>query len=149
MKKTKSAKDAFVSSERHALAGVKLEPWTIERSIAAQSLGLIYPNLSKEDWASVKRGGIYPGAVRDVMLTIWICTIKKDEVISTELLGIKNAMEESAKFGAKHGIHQAKSEGFWSALTLCMEMWNEVNQSVTIPEKADETGGDDDESGKE
>lgn len=150
MKKNKPAKpaDAFVSSDRHALNGIKLEPWTHDRSIAAQSLGLIYPNLSKEDWASVKRGGIYPGAVRDVMLTLWLCTIRKQDVIATEILGVENAMVESAKFGAKHGIHLVKSQPFWDALSVCMGMWNEVNQSVTIPAKT-ETENETEESGNE
>lgn len=136
-KKSPKTPDAFVSSDRHGLNGIKLEPWTHDRSIAAQTLGLIYPNLSKEDWASVKRGGIYPGALRDVMLTIWLCTIKKQDVIATEVLGVENAMIESGKFGAKHGIHKVKGQPFWDALSICMAMWNEVNQSVTIPAKAE------------
>lgn len=145
--KSTNMPDAFTKSERHAFSGVKLEPWTIERSIAAQSLGLIYPNLSAEDWKSVKRGGIYPGAVRDVMLTIWICTIKKDDVIATELLGIENAMRESATLGAKLRIHNAKNEPFWDALNKCMEMWNEVTDSVTVPVEG--KTDDDEDSGNE
>lgn len=147
-KKAVKSTDAFVTSDRHSFNGIKLEPWTHDRSIAAQSLGLIYPNLSKEDWASVKRGGIYPRAVRDVMLTLWLCTIRKQDVIATEILGVENAMTESGKFGAKHGIHQVKSEPFWDALSICMAMWNEVNQSVTIPAKT-ETENQSEESGNE
>lgn len=143
MKKKKP--DAFAQSQRHVFNGVKLEPWTEARRIASQSLGMIYPSLSASDWASVKRGGAYPGAVRDVMLTLWICTIPSQDLLKTEAAGIENAMTESMAFGIKHGIQDLGKQPFWDAMSKCMDIWNEVNASVTIPDRS----GDEDDSGND
>lgn len=144
MKKPKKA-EAFVSSERHVLNGLKLEPWTEARRVASQSLGLIYPNLSATDWVLFKRGGAYPGAVRDVMLTLWLCTIPAGEVLKTEALGIENAMDGSMLFGIKNNLHDIQKQGFWDGMSKCMELWNEVNESVTVPAATN----DDEESGND
>lgn len=146
-RKKKKAKDAFLGSERHALEGVKLEPWTPDRSIAAQSLGLRYPNLGEEGWTEVKRAGTYPGVVRDVCLALWLCTLKPEQVLEAETRGEQEAKKKSTEWAAKLGIHDTKKQAFWDGLNKCMEMWNEVNQSVTVPAKAEPN--DDDESGND
>lgn len=143
MKKEKKKLDAFVSSERHVLSGLRLEPWTPDRSICAQSLGLIYPNLGKEDWASVRRGGAYPGAVRDVALTLYISTLSPDQVLDLEANGEKEAKRLSGEWAGEHGIHNISKQAFWDALSKCMEIWNEVNESVTLPVKESDSGDDD------
>lgn len=146
-RKPKQKSDAFTDSERHSLNGLKLEPWTEARRVASQTLGLIYPDLSPADWASVKRGGSYPGAMRDVMLTLWLCTIPASELIKVEVAGIENAMSESMAFGIKHGLHDNTKQPFWDGLSKCMEFWNEVNNSITVPAKTAEP--DDGESGND
>lgn len=133
----KKAKDNFADSERHSIDGLKLEPWTPDRSIAAQSLGMIYPALGEEGWASVKRSGIYPGAVRDVALALWLCSLNPVQVLDAEIAGPVEAKKKSTVFAGKHGIADAKKQSFWDALTLFMDMQREVNESVTVPEKAD------------
>lgn len=140
MKKKKKPKD-FAAPEKHLFDGIHLQPWTEARRVAAQTLGLIYPNLNKSDWASLKRGGDYPGAVRDTMLALWLCTITSSELIKIEMAGIENAMEESMKFGIEHGISDRRKQKFWDAFSKCMDIWNEVSDSVTVPEKSD--SGDD------
>lgn len=145
MKKPKK-KDGFTSSERHALNGLKLEPWTPDRSICAQAVGLVYPALSKEDWASFKRGGAYPGAARDVALTLFICTLKPDEVLELEAQGPVEAKKRSTEWAAKLGIHDLSKQPFWDALGKCLEIWNEVNESVTVPKKS---GNADDDEGND
>lgn len=145
--KNKTAKpDAFTGSERHSLNGLKLEPWTEARRVASQTLGLVYPDLSAADWSSIKRGGSYPGAMRDVMLTLWLCTIPANEVLKVEIAGIENAMSESMAFGIKHGLHDNKKQPFWDALSKCMDIWHEINESVTVPAK---TAEHDEESGND
>lgn len=144
MKKTVKKKDAFVSSERHVLNGLKLEPWTPDRSICAQSLGLIYPDLGKKDWASVKRGGAYPGVVRDVALTLYICTLNPDQVLDLEAGGEKEAKRLSGEWAGKQGIHNTAKQPFWDAFSKCMELWNEVNEAVTVPANERESNDDDD-----
>ena len=146
VKKATKKPDTFVSSERHVLNGLKLEPWTADRSIAAQSLGMIYPALGDEGWASVKRSGVYPGAVRDVCLALWLCTLKSDEVLEAEVAGEKEAKKRSTEWASKLGIHDTKKQAFWNAMTLFMEMQREVNKSVTVPNKGRE---DDEESGND
>lgn len=141
--KKKSKPDAFIASERKAINGIKLAPWTADRSIAAQSLGIIYPALGSEGWASVKRSGIYPGAVRDVALALWLCSLNPEQVLEAECAGEKDAKKRSTEWAAKHGIHDTSKQPFWDALGLFMEMQNEINQSVTVPENSQPT--DDDE----
>lgn len=146
MKKPKKKPDPFVSSERHALNGLKLEPWTPDRAIAAQSLGMVYPALGDEGWTAVKRSGIYPGAVRDVALALWLCSLTPDQVLDAEMRGGKDAKQRSSAWAGEHGIHDTNKQAFWDALNLFMDMQKEVNDSVTVPAK---TVDDDDDSGNE
>jgi hypothetical protein len=143
--KPKPKSDAFVKSERHTLNGIKLEPWTADRSIAAQSLGMIFPALGTEGWASVKRSGIYPGAVRDVALALWLCSLTPEQVLEAECAGEKEAKKRSTEWAGRQGIHDTNKQAFWDALGLFMEMQREVNDSVTVPEKS--AGTEDDDSG--
>lgn len=138
-KKSKGKPDAFASSERKKFNDIKLQPWTADRSIAAQALGLKYPNLSKEDWEAVKRGGIYPGAVRDIALAMWLCTLSSDQVIDAEINGEREAKKLSAKWAGDMRIHDPSKAKFWDAMSYCIGMWNEVSESITVPAKAEPT----------
>lgn len=142
---SKKKKDGFTDSERRSLDGLKLEPWTPDRSIAAQALGMIYPALGDEGWASVKRSGIYPGAVRDVALALWLCSLTPEQVLDAEIAGPLEAKKSSTVFAGKYGIADAKKQSFWDALSLFMDMQREINESVTVPEKTvdpEESGND-------
>jgi hypothetical protein len=148
MKKKKTKPDAFLKSERHALDGIKLQPWTPDRMIAAQSLGMIYPSIGDEGWAALKRRSIYAGAVRDVALALWLCTLSDAEVLEAEARGDAEARKQSAAWAVKLHLHDANKAPFWDAFTKFMEIQNEVNQSATLPVKGD-AGTDDEELGND
>lgn len=146
MKKKKPKPDPFISSERHAIDVIKLDPWTPDRLIAFQSLGGIYPNISDEGWAALRRRSIYPGAVRDVLLALHLCSISPEKVLELETKGESEAKKESMAWGVKLGIHDTNKAPFWTAFDKFMQIQLEANQAITVPEKSEPN---DDESGND
>ena len=108
---------------------------------------MIYPALGDEGWAAVKRSGIYPGAVRDVVLALWLCSLTPEEVIEAETRGEKEAKKRSTEWAGKLGIHDTSKKAFWDAMSKFMDMQREVNESVTVPENS--KPADDEESGND
>jgi hypothetical protein len=129
---------AFLGSDKHTLGDLKLQPWTPERIIKAQEIGMLYPSLGKQDWEQYRKTKVYPGAVKDVMIFLFLSTLKADE--------IDNATCDQAKsFGIKRGIHQTDSTAFWEAYTKFIEVQNEIQTAATKPKSATGTGTDDEE----
>lgn len=134
-KKDQTAADkAFIGSDRHTLDDLKLQPWTPQRIIAAQEMGLLYPNLGKQGWAQFRRTNVYPGALKDVMIFLFLSTLDENEVDEA-------TFADARKFGAGRGIHLADGQGFWDAFHKFVEVVSEVYAGATKPK----TGGDEDE----
>ena len=63
---------AFTGSDNHALGELELQPYTPSRIVAAQSLGLKYPLIPDEEREQFDKTGIYPGALRDTIIVLWL-----------------------------------------------------------------------------
>lgn len=136
-KKKKAIDKAFTNSDKHTLDDLKLFPWTPDRIIAAQLLGMIYPNIGKEGWAQWKRTGVYPGAMKDVMIFVYLSTLDGDE--------LEEATFQAAKtFGVTRNLHLASGDAFWEAFAKFVEVEKEIERSATKP-KDDDSGEDDDD----
>lgn len=139
--KPTSADKAFTGSDKHTLNDLKLEPWTPDRIIRAQEIGLIFPNIGKQDWQLFRKTGVYPGAVKDTMIFLYLSTIDPEEVDEA-------TYREAKAFGVKRGLHIADGKAFWEAYAKFMQVQKEIEASIAVP-KGDEESPDDDDGPKD
>lgn len=141
MKKPKQspADAAFTAPDTDTLGDLKLEPWTPERIIQAQTMGLVFPNTGKTGWDQLQQTGVYPGAVRDAIIFLYLSSLPAEQV--------EDATWRDAKaFGTKRGIHDTDGKPFWDAYSLFMKVQREINASIGVPKGSDDTAEDEDET---
>lgn len=131
-KKPAKKKYAFTDSDKHVLHGIKLYPWTPARVIAAQSLGMLYPDIGREGWDQYRRTKVYPGAVKDVIICLWLCTQDEDAVDMADAAPVE-AYRQARKWAAGLGIHKPGSDAFWQAYAKFSDIMTEVDESITAP----------------
>jgi hypothetical protein len=56
----------------------KLRPYSASRKVAAQSMGLMYPYIGEEGAAQFASTGVYPGAMKDTIILLWLCSLPDD-----------------------------------------------------------------------
>ncbi len=136
--------DAFIKSDKNVFQDLLLKPWTPERIVAAQGMGLLYPNIGNEGIDHFDRTGLYPGVLKDIMIVLWLCTIleepdeKKPSQGMTVIDAIgapKMALKEAMKWAVDKKIVQMKSDEFWSAYGLFSNIFKQVSDSETQPVK--------------
>lgn len=134
--KKKSAKtpDPFTDSDKHVLHGIKLYPWTAARMICAQSMGLLYPEIGTDGWDQYHRTKVYPGAIKDVIICIWVCTQTEDEVDAADVAPVE-AYRKAKQWAINLGIHKPGSDEFWQAYAKFSDIVREVDQAQTAPKK--------------
>lgn len=139
-------RDGFTESDKHVLNGVKLYPWTPARVIAAQAMGMLYPDIGKEGWDQYRRTKLYSGAVRDVIIALWLCTIDENAVDEADAAP-QDAYKRARAWAAGLRIHDTKNDEFWQAYAKFSEIMTEVDKAVAIPEPKE--GEEPDEPGNE
>lgn len=147
MTKKKPAKqvkprDGFTKSDKHVLNGLKLYPWTAEREIAGNSMGMLYPRIGKDAFDQYKRTKMYPGLLRDLIVCLWLCTQNEDEVDDADSAPV-DAYKRARQWATSRGIHKVDSDEFWQAAGRFVKIVTEVNNAITTPkvepgEEADE-----------
>lgn len=74
-----------VEPEEEAFIGSKIGPtlfdeplraYSPSRRVAAQSMGCLYPFIGDDGAAQFERTGIYPGAVKDAAIVLWLCSLE-------------------------------------------------------------------------
>jgi hypothetical protein len=128
----RTAEKAFVSSGAHLLLGEKLQPYTPSRIVAAQAMGLIFPQIGKEGMAQLKKIGTYPGELRDMIIVLWLCRLKKDEQVQDALLDPGAAYGAAEKWAGKAGLCDMSSQVFLEALVVFQMIVNEIGESQTV-----------------
>lgn len=133
---------AFVKSDKHVLGDLNLKPWTPERIIAAQNMGMLYPSIGDEGWDQFHRTGLYPGCIKDIIICLWLCTIPEVgsiepsdvplSVVDADRSPVK-AYHEAKKWGIAKGIAKPNSDEFWSAYNMFAEIIKDVTDSETQP----------------
>lgn len=133
------AEKAFANSGKHKLGDLKLNPWTPQREIRAQEIGMLYPNLGKEGWTQFRKTNLYPGAIRDVIIFVYLTTLEPTTVSDA-------TYEDAEKWAVKKKLHNTRGDVFWDAFAKFIEVQNEISASATRPA---ETGDDEDNPGNE
>lgn len=138
----KKPKDSFTGSEKHVLDGIKLEPWTPARVIAAQSMGMLYPQIGKEGWDQFKRTQTYPGSLKDTIICLWLCSVDAERVDDADR-GPQEAYSDARAWANRLGIHVIDSIPYWRAYRKFSDIMGEVNSASTRPAKVLKDEGDD------
>lgn len=145
-KKTRTP-DPFIDSDKHVLKGLKLQPWTPSRIIAANSMGLRYPKIGQEGRDQYSKTKTYPGCLRDIIVCLWLCLQDWQRVDQADAAPVE-AYNEARTWAASLGIHRIDSTEFWQAYNKFAEIMSEVDKSFTQP-APDEGKNEGDDGGNE
>jgi hypothetical protein len=127
---------AFVSSNgKRELGDLIVQPWTPDREVAAQAMGLHFGYVDKSGINRFSETNLYPGAVRDVAIVMWLCcSATKDEIYSAGV-SPRVATDKAIEWAAKEGLTDAISDEFEKAYGYLFEMLTEVRISRSKAEK--------------
>jgi hypothetical protein len=129
---------AFIESHGHALNGLKFEPYSDARRIAAQSMDLRYGNLTEAQAQRFRETSLYPGAVRDSAIVLWLCTIKDGAEIDRIAANPEHYSDAWRKFAVENGLVDTDQKSFWDGFTVFMTIMNEVDVSRVKAKKKTE-----------
>jgi len=129
---------AFVESENHAFGDIKLQPFTPDRVIAAQAMGLHYGNVDPAGVEQFDRTKLYPGAMRDVAVVLWLCTLTEPSDVDGAARNPVTAAVMASTWAGKHGLTDQRSQSFWDGYLLFFKIMREIEVSRTEPEKKTE-----------
>ena len=77
--------EAFIAATTgNALFGEPIRNFSFNRKIAAQAMGCQAPILSAEARDAMTRTGVYPGALNDTIIVLWLCTLKDNSELTTD-----------------------------------------------------------------
>ena len=80
-----SSDQAFLGAVAgNTLGDEPLRPFSFSRKIAAQCMGCQAPMLSGAAREAMSNTGLYPGALNDTIIVLWLCTLKDASEITLE-----------------------------------------------------------------
>ncbi len=124
---------AFVESAGHALNGLELQPWTIERQWAADAMGMRYGRLSRSLVKQFMANNTYPGMAGDVGMAIWLCAISEGEVRAARR-NPDDAEALAGKFAVEHKLAHPRQKNFQVAYDIFLSMMDELYVSYSEPD---------------
>jgi len=130
---------AFINSADHTLNGTRLEPYTIERMWAADSMGLRWGRLSTPAAKQFAQDNTYPGMSGDVAIVMWLCSMKDMEEIRCARRDPAPAEDKAITFAEKHKIASPKQKEFWDAYRVFLDIMTEVHVAYGQPEEQKKT----------
>lgn len=128
----RGASKAFLESAAHSFLGEKLQPYTPSRIVAAQAMGLLYPNIGVEGMAQLKKTGLYPGELKDMIIVLWLCRLQKPEQVSDALMDPIAAYGAAEKWAGKAGLCDMTGPVFQNGLLVFQMIMNEIGESKTV-----------------
>lgn len=131
------AEQAFTQSDVHALGEMDLQPYTPDRAWAAQAMGLRYGFVDDAGVEFFKEHRIYPGALRDVAIILWLCSLTDEIEIDKASRNPIAAARKAATWAHERKLDTTKADEFWKAYAVFMRIMAEVDGSVSVPEPSD------------
>lgn len=116
------------------LGGLELQPWSPARKITAQSMGMLYPHIGDDGYEALARTGIYPGALRDVIIFTWLCTQRERSVITRAQRKPIEAWETAQAWADKAGLLDMASTEFQEAYLLFSQKMGAETAAQSRPE---------------
>jgi hypothetical protein len=136
--KPEVAEKAFLESAGHKFLGETLAPYTPSRVVAAQAMGLKYPNIGKEGVAQLKKTGLYPGELRDVIIVLSLCRLIDPADVLDAQLDPAAAYAAAEKWAGETGL-TSMGKNFRDAVLIFEKILNEIDESRTVQKS--EVGG--------
>ena len=127
------AEAAFTQSDTHTFGDVELQPYTPQRAVAAQAIGLRHPNIGEDGMEQFQKTGVYPGALSDVCILLYLCSLVKPEEVRRAMRKPDESLDAAISWGAQHGITNTSSDTFWKAYDKFIAIITEVNASTSKP----------------
>jgi hypothetical protein len=141
---------AFVNSDSHSFGDIELQPYTPSRVVAAQAMGMRYPNIGDEALEQFNRTGVYPSALLDTLIVLWLCTLSEPNPpappgaaqVRRAMRRPDESIEKAIAWGAEHGVTDQKSDAFWKAYDRFISIVTEVQNSRSVPAKSESSPHD-------
>lgn len=137
-----SPEQAFIGAKvGYEFDGIPLRPYSASRKVAAQSLGLLYPYIGDAGAELVEKTGVYPGALLDTIIVLWLCSLPdpQDLTIAEHRDGAWTparamsrqdaAKEEMMAWADRHGILDVQCEKFLGAYQIFIAILSGVSAS--------------------
>lgn len=124
---------AFLDGDGHLFMKERLQPYTPSRIVAAQAMGLLYPKIGNDGLAQLKKTGLYPGELKDIIIVLWLCRLKTKEQVAEARLDPIAAYEDAEKWAGKIGLCDMTSDAFGYGLLVFQNIMNEIGESKTTP----------------
>ena len=135
---------AFIAAKNgEEFLGAELQPWTPQRIIAAQSMGMLYPLIGEDGWEQLGRTGIYAGAMRDTIIFLWLRALLPGETFPQSTARAARAERKPGEAWARAqawaeqlGLLDAASETFQEGYQLFGSKMAAIQAARGIPETA-------------
>ncbi len=127
------AEAAFVNSDNHALGELELQPYTPSRVVAAQRMGMVYPSIGDDAMEQFRKTGLYPGALQDVLILLWLLSLADEKEVLRALRRPDESLIKAIQWGADRGITKAGGDKFWAAYDKFIQVVSEANASEGVP----------------
>jgi len=126
---------AFAESHGHKLGDITLEPYSRARRYAAAAMGLYYGKLSEVEFQEFIKTRLYPQAMRDVGIVMWLCVIKDHNIISAITRNPKAYEDQMQEWAEKHGLDDTSGDEFWEGFSEFAAIMKEVEVSRVSAKK--------------
>lgn len=144
---------AFIQSEGRIFQGEILHPFTADRQIAAEMMGLKYGYVPEEDLHIVefeipakgkgkkpekqKVAAGYRGFFNDVIIVLWLCSVKASEAFKAQRK-VEDALKKSQTWAGRKAL-SINSEAFNEASAVFLGIMDDIKKSRSVPEAKDES----------
>ena len=126
---------AFLDSENHEWCGEKLEPYSMARRVAAQAIDLRYGSLDDAQIAKFNETRIYPGALRDVAVLLWLCSLKDEDEIDRAARNPLAAARTALKWAESKGMLDEATIQFVEGYKLLFKIMSEIDAARVAVQK--------------
>lgn len=131
----KRIETAFIASGQKVLNGKPLMAYSASREVAAQAMGLHYAYVDQAGQERFKKDRLYPGAIRDVAIVMWLCIRATEDDIDAAGIDPRAATRKAVDWAKGEGILDVQKGKFWDAFVLFFQIMDEVWVSQSKPVK--------------
>lgn len=141
---------AFINAKRgFELFGSPLSSYSASRKVAAQAMGMQWPFIGEAAMAQLQATNMYPGALRDTALVLWLCTLPDSNTAlargiwtpSRALGKPEEARDAALEWAEKCGITDTSSEKFAEAFQVFFAIVTGVD-AATFKIEVEKVGGE-------
>lgn len=134
--------NSFVESDGHFWKDTRLDPYSAQRQVAAQYLGLHWGFLGADEMKEFTETGNYPGMMQDAIIILYLCHPRgskgKDGIdesyAACDPKATRGVRRRMLDWAAKQNITMNAPE-FLEAFSLMMQLTKEASVNQFAPEQ--------------